>query len=413
MSVDLNALIQDGVDKVVTEGASLRKAARDVIKQHGAQSVTTENALRKRIGRAVAKQRTEGLLPDSVSELEVECAERGINPEKVSNFWWKGKHLSIHVKGEKAPTYNEIKDSIVAEMKAHAPVYPVIKRPQYQHPYLLVVDPADAHFGKYSSATETGEESNLSLTEKRFADGIEGLINKVSGYDFEKIIFVGGNDILHTDNAFRTTTSGTPQDTDRMWHEHYLSAKRATIAAIDRLLTIADVHFVFCPSNHDFVSGFFLADAIRSHYHNNHNITFDCDPIHRKYVQYGTSLIGLTHADGAKESELPDLMKTEAKAAWSLSKYAYWYCHHIHHKKKTAKKGTESVAQEKDYRGVTVLNTGLSLVAEDYCNVEYVRSISGTDRWHFTKGFVHAPKAMEAFIHCPIYGQITRTTHLF
>jgi hypothetical protein len=278
---------------------------------------------------------------------------------------------------------------------------------------MLMIDAADPHFGKRSTISETGQETDLITTEKRFSEGIESLINKVDSFNFDKIVFVGGNDVTHTDNAFGTTTSGTRQDTDGLWHENFLAAKRANIQAIDRLLTIADVHFVFCPSNHDFLTGFFLADTLKSWYSNNKNITFDVTPIHRKYIQYGYNLLGYTHGDGAKEGDLSDLMKTEAKKAWAASKYAYWFVHHIHHKDKKGIKGTSKVKIEKDYRNMTVFNTGLNLDPEDYCFVEYIRSLSGTDRWHFTNGFVHSPCAMEGFIIHPLFGQINRLTHLF
>lgn len=418
-------LISDAINagiELVNKGNSITDSARILRTNNEVLSnIITLEGLRKRISRAMA-----GEVSDKAQETLLDyCSKTNTDITSVPLYWDKSNPgLSAMVKNpfyispvdsetDNGLSYYSLRDAIVKDMETAAPSYPLIKRQPVKTPYLLIVDPADAHFGKYATVSETGMHSDLQHTETRFSQGIEGLINLVQGYTFEKIVFVGGNDVLHTDNALRTTTSGTPQDTSGMWHEHYLSAKKATIAAIDRLLTIADVHFVFCPSNHDFLSGFFLCDAIKSHYHNNQNITFDVTPIHRKYIQYGTSLIGLTHADGAKEADLPDLMKTEAKAAWAVSEYSYWYLHHIHHKVKSAKKGTLSVKLEKDYRGVTVLNTGRALLAKDYCFVEYVRSISSPDRWHFTKGYAHAPIAMEAFIHHPEYGQVNRMTHLF
>jgi hypothetical protein len=67
---------------------------------------------------------------------------------------------------------------------------------------------------------------------------------------------------LHTDTPRRTTTNGTPQDTDGMWYDNFLMAKQLYIDVIEVLLSIADVHFVFNPSNHDYTNGFFLADVI-------------------------------------------------------------------------------------------------------------------------------------------------------
>jgi len=341
-----------------------------------------------------------------------ECEIAGIPAESVNHGWYKGKAWSLHFKGQDK-NYFDVRDEIIADMQSYSPVYPVIKRAKQKESHLLIVDPADPHFGKKSTISETGEETNLVTTEQRFAEGVEGLINKTDSYKFDKIVLVGGNDSLHTDNAFGTTTSGTKQDTSGLWYENFLTAKRANIAAIDRLLTIADVHFSFCPSNHDFMTGFFLADTLSAWYHKNKNVTFDITPAHRKYIQYGHSLWGLTHGDGAPEKELSDLMKTEAKKAWSLSKYAYWLVHHRHHSDTKAYKNGKGVNMEKDYKNLTVFNTGLSLDPTDYCYVQYLRTISGTDRWHFTNGFVHSPKAMEAFIVHPKFGQIDKITHLF
>jgi hypothetical protein len=346
--------------------------------------------------------------------LSDECEAVGIDLATVKHYWYKGKHYSINAKGaDNSVDLEKIKEDMIAEMQNFAPAYPEIKRHKVKDAKLLIIDAADPHFGKRSTVEETGEETNLATTAKRFTDGVEGLINKTDCYNFDKIVFVGGNDALHTDNPFGTTTAGTKQDTAGMWYEHFLAAKKSTIEALDRLLTISDVHFVFAPSNHDFASGFFLADTIKSWYANNKNITFDVSPIHRKYIQYGYCLIGATHGDGAKESELSDLMKTEAKKAWSESLYAYWLVHHKHHSDTKGYKNGKGIKTEKDYKNLTVFNTGLNLDPTDYCFVQYVRSLSGTDRWHFTNGFVHAPQAMEAFIFDPKFGQTDKITHLY
>lgn len=346
--------------------------------------------------------------------LKEECDRVGIPIDDTKNYWYKGKHFSIHAsRAETNTDYFAIRDELYADMKKFAPKYPIIKRPKKKDSCLLTIDAADPHFGKRSTIMETGEETNLSTTEKRFSEGVQSLIYKTDGYNFDKIIFIGGNDSLHTDNPFGTTTAGTKQDTAGMWYENFLCAKKAYISALDKLLTISDVHFVFCPSNHDFMTGFFLADTLKSWYSNNKNITFDNDPIHRKYVHYGHSLLGFTHGDGCKEADLSDLMKTEAKKAWSESQYGYWYVHHRHHSDRKAWKGSSKIKMEKDYKNLTVFNTGLNMSPQDYCFVEYVRSMSGTDRWHFTNGFAHAPQAMEAFITHPQYGQINKITHLY
>lgn len=191
-----------------------------------------------------------------------------------------------------------------------------------------------------------------------------------------------------------------------MWFDAFVEARKLYIEVLEMLLTIAPVHFVFVPSNHDYMSGFHLAQNIEAWFNKNDNITFDVSPAHRKYVQYGNSLIGLTHGDGAKECDLPDLMKIEAKEGYSKSEFCYWYTHHIHHKDKSNYKGKTKVQLEKDYRDVKVINTGLSITQENRTHVEYLRSANGTDSWHHRNGYQHTPRGIECFVHNLHNGQI-------
>jgi len=249
-----------------------------------------------------------------------------------------------------------------------------------------VLDPADIHIGKLCSAFESGETYNNQVAVKRVLDGVRGILQKVSSFKIDKILFIGGNDILHIDSPRRLTTSGTPQDTDGMWHTNFLIAKQLYVDVLEILLTVADVHFTFNPSNHDYTNGFFLANVIETYFKNCENITFDCSIMHRKGFQYYDNLIGTTHGDGAKQQDLPLLMAVEFSKEWSETKHRYVYTHHVHHK------------TSKDYAGITI---------------ESLRSPSGTDSWHHRNGYQHAKKAVEGFLHSKENGQILRITHLF
>jgi hypothetical protein len=318
--------------------------------------------------------------------LATECDTVGLPLENVSNYWFKGKQYSIHVKGDKAKTYEEIRDEIVQSMNDHSPKYETIIRSNIVDGHLLVVDPADIHIGKLATSFETGEDYNSQIAVQRVLEGVRGVIQKASGFNIDKVLFIGGNDILHIDTPKRQTTSGTPQDTDGMWYESFLIAKQLYVDVIELLMQIADVHFVFNPSNHDYTNGFFLADVIQSWFRNSPNITFDCSIAHRKYFIYGSNLIGTTHGDGAKPQDLPLLMAQESPKHWAETKHRYVYSHHLHHK------------ISKDYIGVTV---------------ESLRSPSGTDSWHHRNAYQHATKAVEGFIHHKDFGQVARLSHIF
>ena len=110
----------------------------------------------------------------------------------------------------------------------------------------------------------------------------------------------------------------------------FLIARRLYVDVLE-ILTVADVHFVYNPSNHDYTHGFFLAQTIETWFRRNKNITFDCSISHRKYYQYGKNLIASTHGDGAKEKDFTSTnVSQESAESWACTKYRYIYTHHIH-----------------------------------------------------------------------------------
>ena len=319
------------------------------------------------------------------------CNNLGVDPTTSPMLWLKTKTESIRVtnplfvKPEEKLFY-DLTETLIKDLQEYAPKFIKLERIENKESYLLVIDPADIHIGKLCSAFECGEDYNNQIAVQRVINGVKGILSKVSSFNIDKILFIGGNDILHIDNPGRTTTSGTAQDTDGMWHTNFLIAKQLYVDVLEILLTVADVHFTFNPSNHDYTNGFFLAQVIETYFKNCENITFDCSIAHRKGFKYFTNLIGTTHGDGAKQADLPLLMAVEFSKEWAETKHRYIYTHHVHHK------------TSKDYAGITI---------------ESLRSPTGSDSWHHRNGFQHSPKALEAFLHSKEHGQIARITHLF
>lgn len=315
---------------------------------------------------------------------------RGVDPKDVHFMWIKDKEASLKVhnpnfKG-KLDDEKKFKEDLLKSLKGHSPKYPKIKRQKTKDGHLLVIDPADVHIGKLCSAFETGEEYNSQMAVQRVLEGVDGIINKSNGFKVDKINLILGNDILHVDGPNNTTTSGTRQDVSGMFYDNFLMAKQLYVDVIEKLITIADVHCTFNPSNHDYMSGWLLAEIIQTHFRHSKNITFDCSMSHRKGFKYFNNLIGTTHGDGAKQNDLPLLMATEFPKEWSETKHRYIYLHHFHHK------------MSKDHIGITL---------------ETLRSPSPADSWHHRNGYQHAPQAIEGFIHHKEHGQIARLTHYF
>lgn len=317
--------------------------------------------------------------------LNAECEKVGIPVDDVKHYWYKGQHYSIHVRGDEFDPI-VFTEELVEEISQWSPKYKKIPRAKVKDPHCLVFDPADIHIGKLCSSFETGEEYDSQIAIQRVREGLRGILQKSNGWNIDKVIFVVGNDTLHTDNPRRQTTAGTPQDTDGMWYENFITAKKLLVEVIESLVTVADVEVVYNPSNHDFMSGFMMIQAVEAWFRKSKNITFKTDMSHRKYSTYGKNLIGTTHMDGARMADLPMLMAHEASEHWNDCKHRYIYGHHIHHK------------SSKDVFSVCI---------------ETLRSPSGTDSWHHRKGFQHSPKAIEGFIHHPEHGQVARLTHIF
>jgi hypothetical protein len=364
----------DAVGKL-KEGISLIDA---FVELQSTNLFETKDSLRNFLSRQENKKSTH-------TGLDEECQTIGIPTEDVGNYWYKGEHFSIHVKNKKGDFW-ERTEEFIERINEVAPKYDRYVRKPIADPHALVLDPADIHVGKLASATETGDAYNVEIAVQRVREGVNGILHKSEPFNIEKIFFIIGNDILHTDNTKKTTTAGTPQDTDGMWHDNFNIALDMYVEAIETCLVVSDVQVVFNPSNHDYQTGYFLAQTVKAYFRNNVNVTFDVSLSHRKYFFYGSSLIGTTHGDGAKTPDLALLMAHEAKTDWAVCEHKYFYIHHFHHK----------IA--KDYMGVTV---------------ESLRSASGTDSWHHQKGYQHSKKAIEGFVHSIKNGRVASLTHYF
>jgi len=312
-----------------------------------------------------------------------------------SPYYWdkSDPKYSFFVKNPnfRAETNETFAEDLINSLKDHSPKYPKIKRKVQEDGHLLVIDIADLHINKYATAELTGAEYNSALAVERAIEGTKGLLKKSSGFNIDKILFVIGNDVLNTDNLLKQTTKGTAQDTDVSWYEAFLIAKKCYVECIELCLSIADVDVVHCPSNHDFMSGCFLAETLATHFRLSKNITFDCSPAYRKYYKYHNNMIGLEHGDKGKAANLPLVYAQTEPKLWYETKFRYGYLHHVHHS------DVKQYQSSKDYIGV---------------NITYLRSPSSADIWHADSTYLNMV-AVEGFIHSQVNGRVSHLTHYF
>lgn len=344
--------------------------------------VCSANAARKKFARAEKK---------FGADAQAYVEQQGIDPNDVRGIWSKTKGISVYTKYDPAKkTPEDFFEAYKELIGFNVPSLTVKTAPFNEDGCLLVVDPADIHLGKLSSQKDN--KYNIEIALACAKEGIQGVLEMSKGFNITQCMLVIGNDILHVDTPRRTTTSGTPQDTDGMWFDAYIAAGILYREVIKWLLEFADVHVVFNPSNHDWMTGACLAVGLEGYFHEYDRVTFDTDIQHRKYYKFGQCLIGSTHGDGAKMTDLPLLMAQESKDLWAETKYRYWLVHHLHHMRKSHFKSGQ------DFVGATV---------------RYMRSPSCADRWHDDNGFTGGKRAVEGMVFHPSNGQIAELTHNF
>lgn len=277
---------------------------------------------------------------------------------------------------------------------------------------LLVLDLADVHFGKLCVTSETNHKYNVEVARHRAVEGTRALLAR-AGDAVGRVLFVMGNDILHTDNG-KTTTSGTSQDTDGTYFTAWRAAQHASIDAIGECAAIADTDLIHCMSNHDWRSGWALSQTIGAAMKGHDGVRatdYNMSERHRKYYGYGRNGMMVTHGDGAKEAALTSLFLKEARGMIAECDLLYAYLHHFHHKIRT-RRGIDVFQSEKDHTAFTQINKGATRVEGGDMMAEYVRSPSAPDSWHDRNGYVNR-QAVEAFIHCPHDGQKDRLTEWY
>lgn len=271
-------------------------------------------------------------------------------------------------------------DEFISAINSAAPKYNKVNRSKKGKQYLFELSLADLHIGKLSWALESGEDYETKIAIGRYNEAIEDLIEQVDHLKdkIEEILLPVGNDLINVDNLNNMTTNGTPQSVDSRWQQMFLKAKKMLIYNIDRLTEIAPVKVVMISGNHDTQTIFYLGEALKAWYRNSNSVTIDNGPSARKYFAYGLNLIGYTHGNEEKHQDLGLIMAQERPDLWSQSEYREIHLGHLHKKKET------KYVSSDEYQGF---------------KVKILPSLSGTDSWHYRKGYKSQKSAVGNLYH--------------
>jgi hypothetical protein len=303
---------------------------------------------------------------------------------------WKTGLLQIKVKlRRRAP--KAVQDAIqglLAGWKPRPFVRP--KRVVIDDAYMLDVALHDAHFGKLCWALETGTDYDLKIVEDDYCRAIDDMLVLVAHYGIERIQMVVGSDIFQVDNLLGTTTKGTRVDSvDERLSKVFDVTFRCVDYGVRRFRSIADVDVFWIPGNHDYTTSWFLCRCLWQEYHDDPHVTVDCSPSPRKYRTYGPTLLGYDHGDECKLDKLPLIMATDVPNLWAQSTYRRWCTGDKHRRAKYKYTGADT------HNGVEVF---------------IHPSLSGTDLWHFRKGYVNNIRMAECFLYSKHSGPVGQFT---
>lgn len=264
----------------------------------------------------------------------------------------------------------------VRKLANHKPVACKVKPCRDSH--MLELSFPDLHLGKLAWGPEAGENYDLDIATAVYRDVLAKLMGRTFIAKIEKFLLPVGNDLIHCDSFEGTTTSGTHVDYDGRWAKMLAKARTLMIETIDMLRETAPVQVLVVPGNHDRKATLALGEVLHAYYSRDKFVDVCNQPTLRKYVNFGSNLLGFTHGDKESHNSLPHIMIREQADLYSRCVYKYWHLGHLHTRREV-----------KHTHGDT--HAGVE--------VKIIPSLSGTDAWHYEKGFVTSVKAAAAFLY--------------
>jgi hypothetical protein len=269
--------------------------------------------------------------------------------------------------------------ALIAEAKQAIPARPR-KASKRRGECLLEVNIPDLHVGKLAWSQETGWENYDSrIAERVYEAAIDAVLERTAGYDVGRVLYVVGNDLLHSDTKQGTTTGGTPLDTDSRFQKSFAIARQLTTRTIERLRERGPVEVKLIPGNHDTLAVWHLGDSLECFFHRTPDVSIDNEPKMRKYVQHGLNMIMLTHGNRGKLDRYPSLMAAEQPRMWGATRY------------REAHTGDKHQHKAIEVNGV---------------KVRILSSLSAADAWHSEMMFVGNARSAEALVFHPVEGWI-------
>ena len=239
----------------------------------------------------------------------------------------------------------------------------------------------DAHFGMLAHKEETLIEDFDSEIAYRVMQGaVNYLVDAAPAT--KEAVFINVGDALHVDNrSNKTPGHGHQLDASDRYYRIIKVFVWSMIHAINRMLEKHEqLTVINAAGNHDPDSTQWIQLALALYYDNEPRVTIVQDPSPYHFYAFGNVLLGVTHGDGAKMEDLPQIMAHLRPKEWGNSTQRRWITGHIHHK------------TVKEFNG---------------CTVESMNTLAPSDAWHAKSGYF-AAREMQCMVFHEEHGLVAR-----
>ena len=239
----------------------------------------------------------------------------------------------------------------------------------------------DAHFGALAIKDETQIADFDSEIAYRIMQGAVDYLTQAAPAT-EEGLFINVGDALHTDNSSNKTRGhGHQLDVDTRYYRIIKVFVWSMIHAIQRMLEKHErVTVINAAGNHDPDSTHWIQLSLALYFENEPRVDVIQNPSHYQMYRFHNVMLGITHGDGAKMEELPNIMAHLWSSDWGETKHRHWITGHIHHR------------VVKEFTG---------------CKVESFNTLAPSDAWHSKSGYF-AAREMHSLIFHKEHGLVAR-----
>jgi hypothetical protein len=244
-------------------------------------------------------------------------------------------HQYITAKPGEAERFEAYKQALRDEMEQYRGAALAIDYPAPENTwadYLSCYWLGDPHIGMLAHASETlGWHFDLRIAEAELVECFRQLVARTPPSKVCRIVNLG--DFYHAETNMQVTPGhGHKLDVDGRAYKVQKVGKRILRSLVDLAKQRHEiVEFVALPGNHDPNMAWSIADWLSAIYEGDERVKVDESIAAYNYREFGTTLIGACHGDGAGEKDLPLLLATRKREAWGRTTRHEMHRGHIHH----------------------------------------------------------------------------------